>query len=53
MNSNIIVNVSSRDVFCDGGDGGHPRIFLKISESEQIACPYCGKVFVLDENTED
>lgn len=44
-----------RDVFCDGTkDGqirpslGHPGVYLSIpAEINQVACPYCGKIFKL------
>ncbi|MGI9492289.1 MAG: zinc-finger domain-containing protein [Geminicoccaceae bacterium] len=44
------VKVDSRTVSCDGGAGqlGHPRVFLAIDERNQVACPYCGQIFVLD-----
>jgi uncharacterized Zn-finger protein len=37
-------------VACDGGGGqlGHPRVFLAIDETNQVACPYCGQIFVLE-----
>ncbi len=42
------IDVDSRVVACDGGDGalGHPRVWLKI-EGTQIFCPYCSRLFVL------
>ncbi len=44
------IKVDSRNVACDGGSGqlGHPRVFLAIDDSNQVACPYCGQIFVLD-----
>lgn len=46
--------VESRNVNCDGGAGqlGHPRVFLAIDDSNQVACPYCGRLFVLDPSKE-
>ena len=46
--------VESRVVACDGGDGplGHPRVWLRIVES-QTFCPYCSRVYVLDQNAAD
>jgi uncharacterized Zn-finger protein len=43
-----VVNVSSRDVSCDGGDGayGHPKVYLKIA-GDRVTCPYCSRMFVL------
>lgn len=45
------VEVTSREVCCDGGDGamGHPRVFLNMGESDHIDCPYCGRRFQLQE----
>jgi uncharacterized Zn-finger protein len=42
--------VDSRVVACDGGVGplGHPRVWLRIVH-EQTFCPYCSRVFVLQE----
>jgi uncharacterized Zn-finger protein len=44
------VKVDSKTVSCDGGAGqlGHPRVFLAIDETNQVTCPYCGQIFVLD-----
>ena len=43
--------VESPAVVCDGGGGalGHPRVFLRIGEAREIACPYCSRRFVLAE----
>ncbi len=48
------IDVDSRVVACDGGDGalGHPRVWLKI-EARQIFCPYCSRLFVLREGAGD
>ena len=45
-----IIHVDDRTVACDGGDGalGHPRVFLHI-EAESITCPYCSRLYVLNE----
>ncbi|MBZ4021320.1 zinc-finger domain-containing protein [Rhodobacter sp. TJ_12] len=41
--------VTSWKVACDGGEGGHPRVWLTIPHDEgQVVCPYCGKTFVID-----
>ena len=49
-----IVHVQSSTVSCDGGVGplGHPRVYLRISD-KQVTCPYCSKLFVLDEGASD
>lgn len=48
-----IIHVKTRSVACDGGDGayGHPKIYLRIAPSlpeQQIMCPYCSRLFVLE-----
>jgi len=49
-----IVHVQSSTVSCDGGVGplGHPRVYLRITD-KQVTCPYCSKLFVLDEGASD
>lgn len=44
------IKVDSKNVACDGGAGqlGHPRVFLAINDTNQVACPYCGQIFILD-----
>ena len=43
------IEVATQVVVCDGGVGalGHPRVFLHITETGHIDCPYCGRRFVL------
>ncbi len=50
-NDTDAILVDNPAVACDGGGGplGHPRVFLKIGESREIACPYCSRRFVLAE----
>ena len=40
-------------VVCDGGDvaSKHPLVYLKINESGQVICPYCGKHFQENKKT--
>ncbi len=47
--------VESRNVACDGGAGqlGHPRVFLAIDDTNKVACPYCGHIFILESDTVD
>ena len=47
------VIVSETTVACDGtkGDGGHPRVFLKLdADTHEAHCPYCSRTFKLDPN---
>ncbi|MGD1879076.1 MAG: zinc-finger domain-containing protein [Kiloniellaceae bacterium] len=48
-----IINVDKSTVACDGGKGGlgHPRVFLNMEGKGQIDCPYCGRRFVLNQET--
>lgn len=46
-------HVDDRTVACDGGPinsplGGHPRVFLHI-EADDGVCPYCSRVYILNE----
>lgn len=45
------IMVERETVACDGGGGalGHPRVFLNMEGKGHIACPYCGRDFVLQE----
>lgn len=44
------VRVNNRKVCCHGDENdegsGHPLIYLDMGEEEEIACPYCEKMFV-------
>ena len=44
------IHVDSRTVACDGGSdpGGHPRVWLHIDD-KQTFCPYCSRIYVLNE----
>lgn len=40
--------VTKTRIPCDGGAGGHPRVWLQIDpKSGEVECPYCDKKFVL------
>ena len=54
MNATEIIHVKTPAISCDGGGGplGHPRIYLRIT-GKQIACPYCSRIYVLDEGAAD
>lgn len=43
-----IIEVTSSRVVCDGGIGGHPRVWLQISEEKGwVECPYCDCKYIL------
>ena len=33
-------------VSCDGGQNGHPKIYLSVDVNEIIVCPYCSHKFL-------
>ena len=43
-------HVDDRTVACDGGAEarGHPRVFLHF-EDREVVCPYCSRLFILNE----
>ena len=47
--------VESRSVSCDGGIGssGHPNVYLYIGNENQVICPYCSRVFILNKGVAD
>ena len=43
------IHVQTSRVSCDGGLGGHPRVWLQIHPVTQwVQCPYCDCRFVLN-----
>lgn len=41
--------VTTWKIACDGGVGGHPRVWLTIPpESGYVECGYCDKRYVID-----
>ncbi len=43
------IQVQTTRVSCDGGTGGHPRVWLQIHPVTQwVQCPYCDCRFVLN-----
>lgn len=50
-----VIKVNTVEVKCDGevGPMGHPRVFLHLDKtSHQIQCPYCSRLYVLDESAQ-
>ncbi len=44
-------------IACDGtGDGladaalGHPRVYLRMDETGRVECPYCDRLFILQDD---
>ncbi len=38
--------VNTDRVSCDGGEYGHPKIYLSVSNTEITVCPYCSHKFL-------
>ena len=38
--------VDSDRIVCDGGEDGHPKIYLSVNTSEVTICPYCSHKFM-------
>ena len=46
------ITVDKRTVACDGGSTlGHPVVYLNLGDDGRIDCPYCGRRFVLKQDT--
>jgi len=46
--------VTKTRIACDGGSGGHPRVWLQIDPvSGEVICPYCDKKFILKTGSGD
>ena len=41
---------NSKKLSCNGLDGplGHPKVYLDMGDKNQIICPYCSKLFILN-----
>ncbi len=46
------IYVHSVEVSCDGGEGalGHPRVYLRMDETGRVECPYCDRLFILQDD---
>jgi len=33
-------------ISCDGGQNGHPKIYLSVNSNEITVCPYCSHKFM-------
>ena len=36
-----------KEVACSGGLLGHPKIYLSMESANEVSCPYCSKIFIL------
>ena len=42
-----IIDVNEDTVSCDGGEVGHPVVYLALSDNSKVECPYCSQIFRL------
>ena len=42
------ITTDSAEVRCDGGELGHPRVYLRIGDEGWVECPYCDCRFELN-----
>ena len=47
LDDKVLINIVGQDrVSCDGGELGHPKIFLSLIPNQEVLCPYCSKKFI-------
>ena len=46
-----VITVDTDRVACNGGGGslGHPKVYLNLGGEGRVECPYCSRLYVLDE----
>lgn len=51
MNPEDPIYVDTLTIACDGGGGalGHPKVYLKFDDSDEVVCPYCSRRYLLNE----
>ena len=43
-----VIYVNKTLITCDGGQGGHPRVWLQIPQDQDwVECPYCDAQYIL------
>ncbi len=45
------IYITTKVVACDGDEGplGHPRVYLNVGDDGRVECPYCDRLFILEE----
>lgn len=41
------ITTHKKEVSCNGGTLGHPKVYLNMEASGEVVCPYCSKKFIL------
>jgi len=48
-----VIEVEKTRIACDGGAGGHPRVWLQIPHDQGwVECPYCDAKYVLKQGAD-
>jgi len=47
MDDDQPITVKTTRVACDGGELGHPKVYLNLGKESETECPYCGRRYVL------
>ena len=40
------IYTNKKEVSCNGGVLGHPKIYLSMEKGGEVVCPYCSKKFI-------
>jgi len=41
------IYTDKKEVSCNGGVLGHPKVYLNMAPAGEVVCPYCSKNFIL------
>ena len=49
------IKTDEKRVACDGDGGvlGHPRVYLNLGKDGRAECPYCERIFILNNGPSD
>mgnify|MGYP003448709218 CR=1 FL=1 len=46
-----VIQVTDTTVACDGDNhSNHPRVYLDLTKSSEVICPYCSRTFIHSES---
>ena len=45
VSTDRVAEISTDTASCDGGDLGHPLVYISIAQGGEVECPYCGQTF--------
>ena len=41
------IYVDTTVVACNGGEEGHPKVYLNLAGHGEVECPYCSRLYVM------